>query len=46
MATLGLSASFCLSLFPHLLVKIQNYFFACVEERCSAPLTLARERQT
>ena len=47
MTPLGPSASFlCLSLFPYLLVKIQNYFYACVEEGCSAPLTIAREKQT
>ena len=47
MAPLGPSASFsCLSLFPNLLVKIQNYFYACVEKGCSAFLTMARERQT
>ena len=41
------SASFsCLRLFPHLLVKIQNSFYACVEEGCSASLTIAREKQT
>ena len=41
------SASFsCLRLFPHLLVKIQNSFYACVEEGCSAFLTIAREKQT
>ena len=43
----GYSASFsCLRLFPHLLVKIQNSFYACVEEGCSASLTIAREKQT
>ena len=40
------SASFsCLRLFPHL-VKIQNSFYACVEEERSASLTIAREKQT
>ena len=45
----GYSASFsCLKLFPHLylLVKIQNSFYACVEEERSASLTIAREKQT
>ena len=36
----------CLRLFPHSLVKIQNSFCACVEEGCSASLTIAREKQT
>jgi hypothetical protein len=45
MAPLGPSASFsCLSLFPHLLIKI--IFYACVEEGCSVPLTIAREKKT
>jgi hypothetical protein len=26
--------------------KIQNLFYACVDEGCSAPLTIAREKQT
>ena len=40
----GPTASFsCLSLFPHLLVKIQNSFYACVDEGCSGPLTIACE---
>ena len=35
----GSSASFSYSkLFPHLLVKIQNSFYACVEEGCFASL--------
>ena len=39
------SASFsCLRLFPHLLVKIQNSFYGCVEE-CSASLIINREKQ-
>ena len=43
----GYSASFsCLRLFPHLLVKIQNSFYACVEEARSASLTIAHEKQT
>ena len=43
----GYSASFsCLRLFPHLLVKIQNSFYACVEEERSASLTIACEKQT
>jgi hypothetical protein len=47
MAPLGPSGSFsCLSLFPHLLVKIHNSFYACVEEGCSASLTTASEKQT
>ena len=32
--------------FPHLLVKIQNSFYDCVEEGCSASLPIAREKQT
>jgi hypothetical protein len=41
----GPLASFsCLSLFPHLILTI--LFYACVEERCSAPLTIAHEKQT
>ena len=37
----------CLRLFAHLLVKIQNsFFYARVEETCSASLTIAREKQT
>ena len=41
----GSSTSFsCLRLFSHLLVKI--LFYACVEEGCSASLTIAREKQT
>ena len=41
------SASFSyLRLFPHLLVKIQNSFYACVEEGCFASLEIAREKQT
>ena len=40
----GYSASFsCLRVFPNLFIKIQNSFHACVEEGCSAPLTMARE---
>ena len=35
-----------LRLFPHLLVKIQNSFYACVEEGCFAFLKIAREKQT
>ena len=35
-----------LRLFPHLLVKFQNSFYACVVEGCSAALTIAREKQT
>jgi hypothetical protein len=46
MALLSPQPRFRVSLFPHLLVKIQNYFYACVEEGCSAPLTIAREKQT
>ena len=43
----GYSASFsCLRLFPHLLVKFQNSFYACVVEGCSASLTIACEKQT
>jgi hypothetical protein len=31
----GPLASFsCLRLFPHLKVKIQNHFYACVDEGC------------
>ena len=41
----GPSASvLCSSLFPHLLVKIQNSFYACVDEGCPAPLTIACEK--
>ena len=36
----------CLRLFPHLSVKIQNSFYACVEEGCFASLKIAREKQT
>jgi hypothetical protein len=40
----GPSASFsCLSLFPHLIVKV---VYACVDEGCSASLTIASEKQT
>ena len=43
----GYSASFsCLKLFPHLLVKFQNFFYACVKEGRSASLAVAREKQT
>ena len=43
----GYSASFsCLRLSLYLLVKIQNSFYACVEEGRSASLTIAREKQT
>ena len=41
------NASFSyLRLFPHLLVKIQNSFYACVEEGCFASLKIARDKQT
>ena len=40
----GSSASFsCLRLFPHLFVKFQNSFYACVEEGCSAEHRVSRE---
>jgi hypothetical protein len=46
MDRLGPSASFsCFSLFPHVLAKSKIIFYAC-EEGCSAPLTIAREKQT
>ena len=39
----GLSASFsCLRLFPYLSVKIQNSFYACVKEGCSASLAIVK----
>ena len=42
----GYSASFsCLRFFLHLLVKIEILFYACVEEGCSASLTIARGKQ-
>jgi hypothetical protein len=31
---------------PHLLVKSKIRFDACVKKGCSAPLTIAREKQT
>jgi hypothetical protein len=48
LAPLGPSASFsCLSLYPHLLVKIQNSFLRNVLKKdYFAPLTIAREKQT
>ena len=40
-------ASFsCLTSFPDLLVKIQNSLYACVDEGCSASLTIVYEKQT
>ena len=41
----GHSASFSCFRFPHLLVKIQNSFYACVKEGCSASLIIAPEKQ-
>ena len=38
-----LSLVFVFKIISHLLVKIQNSFYACVEEGCSAYLTMARE---
>ena len=34
-----------LELFPHLLAKIQNSFYECVEEECSVSLPIPREKQ-
>jgi hypothetical protein len=52
MTALCPSASFSyLSLFPHILIKIQRskskiIFYVCVEEGCSVPRPLALEKQS